>query len=277
MAEEKISLSTTQQTRGPLPGETGYLPPTDLVPLPSGGKIYPVDSPVHLVDTVEIRSMTARDEDILTSRALLKQGKAISTLIRSCLVNKSIDADELLVGDRNAILIAIRITGYGSDYTIEVECPLCNDDKHTKYTFNLAQLPVKPLGVEPIQPGMNAFSLMLPVSRKEVIFSLPTGNIEKEISDVIERGRKAVGPGGVEASITTRLLFQIQSLGGETDRTKLAQIIRNLPALDSRALRTHIEKVSPGVEMKQLFKCSSCGEESEVEVPLGTEFFWPST
>jgi hypothetical protein len=218
--------------------------------------------------------MTARDEDILTSRALLKQGKAISVLLKSCLSNKSIDVDNMLVGDRNAVLIAIRITGYGPEYEIAVECPAC--DEKSKTTFDLSKLPVKPLGTDPVQVGQNLFSFVLPVSRKEVTFRLATGADEADISSILERTKKAVGPGAVENVVTTRLQHQMVSLGGETDPGKLAQIVRNLPARDSRDMRGFVDSISPGVEMVQKYKCPACGEESEVDVPLGTEFFWPA-
>lgn len=256
------------------PGETGYVPPTEVVPLPSKGKIYPPENPLHLAETVEIRSMTARDEDILTSRALLKQGKAIGTLLRSCMTNKSIDSEQMVVGDRNAVLIAVRITGYGSDYEISVECPKC--DEKAKHSFDLAQLPIKPLGADPVEAGQNVFAFELPVSKKAVLFKLLSGADERDLGTQLERARKVAGVGGMETPITTRLQYQVLSLGGEKDKGKLAGIIKNLPARDAKSLRNYIDEISPGVKMSQLFTCGQCGEESEVDVPMGTEFFWPS-
>src|SRR3954469_15055994 len=117
--------------------------PTETIPLPSSGKVYPVSHPLHGQFAVAIRAMTARDEDILTSRALLKQGKVISALLRSCLMDKSIDCDELLIGDRNAIMVGIRVTGYGAEYKVETSCPAC--DSRFKHQFDLSQLPIKRL------------------------------------------------------------------------------------------------------------------------------------
>lgn len=272
MSEEKVSLSAPQS---PAPGEFGYVPPAELVPLPSRGKIYPVESPLHNSDTVEIRAMTAKDEDILTSRGLLKQGRAFDVLIKNCLINKSIDVEQMVVGDRNAITIALRITGYGKDYETTVECPAC--EEKSKHSFDLSQLPIKPLSADPIQPGQNIFSFILPSSKKEVIFKLMTGADEREISTSLSRMQKAAGPGSVESAITTRLTFQVLAIGGEKDKAKIAQIVRNLPAMDSRALRKHIDNISPGIDMTQNFLCPRCGEEQEVGVPMGTEFFWPSS
>lgn len=273
---EKISLSTqfvpAEEAKSASPGEVGYVPPSDAVALPSRGVVYPVDSPLHGAEVIEIRSMTARDEDILTSRALLKQGKAIGTLLRSCIVNKSIDPEKMIVGDRNAILVAIRITGYGPEYNVQVGCPVCGEN--VKHEFDLSQLEIKRLDAQPIRVGENLFSFTLPVSKKQVEFKLMTAEDEREVATILDRTKKLGA--GTEATVTTRLLQSLVNVGGETDRSKLAQIVRNLPARDSRDLRIYIERISPGIEMVQSFTCSSCGEESEVEVPMGTEFFWPS-
>lgn len=276
MSEQKINLGAQPATSsGAQPGEMGYVPPSETVPLPSKGAVYPTDSSLHGKEVIEIRSMTARDEDILTSRALLKQGKAIGALLKSCITDRSVDPEMMLVGDRNAVLIAIRITGYGSDYEVQVECPAC--DEKIKHKFDLAQLPIKALTETPSVVGQNVFDFMLPVSKKVAQFKLLTGADQRELSTTLEKSKKAAGAGAQENVVTTTLLHSILSLGGETDRSKLSQIIRNLPALDSRKLRNHIEEISPGVEMVQPFSCAACGAESEVDVPLGTEFFWPST
>ena len=88
--------------------------------------------PWHACETVDIKAMTAREEDILTSRAFIKKGTVITELIRSCLVDKRIDPNSLLSGDRNALMVAIRVTGYGVEYSTEVTCPVCDT-----YSFNV--------------------------------------------------------------------------------------------------------------------------------------------
>jgi hypothetical protein len=276
---EKISLANapgepTQPPAAPLPGDVGYVPPTEVVPLPSKGKLYPEDHPLYGSEMIEIRSMTAKDEDILTSRALLKQGKAISTLLRSCIADKRIDPDTMVAGDRNAALIAIRITGYGPSYSMKVECPACAEA--CEHEFDLSSLPIQPLGAEPVAPGKNAFAFVLPVCKKNVVFKLLTGADERDVTAILEKNRKASGPGGVDPVVTTKLVAQVISIGGESDRSRLSTIVRNLPARDARDLRAYIEKISPKVEMVQHFECPSCGESSEVDVPISTEFFWPS-
>ena len=139
--------------------EFGWEVPVSSVPVPSQGKVYPVNTALHGVDTLDIKAMTAHEEDILTSRALIKKGMVISYLIKSCLIDKTIDADNLLVGDRNALMISIRITGYGSDYGAKVSCPEC--DHVSPQRFNLTDLEIKRLVIDPVSPGENIFSFEL--------------------------------------------------------------------------------------------------------------------
>ena len=120
-------------------GSTGlsFVAPTEFVVLPSGGKYYPEGHPLHGEDTVEIRMMTTKQEDILTSRALLKKGVAIDRFIQSILVTKGVTPDSMLVGDKNAILVAARISGYGSEYITQVQCPVCQE--RSKFEFDLEE------------------------------------------------------------------------------------------------------------------------------------------
>jgi hypothetical protein len=266
MSDTQNSLSNIQQLA---PQEMTV--PTDLVPLPSGGRVYPLGSPLAGKDSVEIKSMTAKDEDILTSRALIRSGKVITSLLRSCLLDRTIDPDKMLVGDRNAAIIGIRITGYGAEYPIKVECPQCNSE--VKKEINLTDLPIRNFPEDlQVTTGKNEFTFSLPVSKKTAVFKLLTGEEERELLQLIDRGRKATGG---EELVTTRLKMQVVEISGERDPQKLASIIRNLPARDSRELRKYIEKITPGVEMKTQFTCESCSYQGEVEVPLGTDFFWP--
>jgi hypothetical protein len=269
MPEEKVSLSQ------PLPVPQDFTIPTDVVPLPSEGKVYPAGHPLSGAKGVEIRSMTAREEDILTSRALLKNNKVISMLLKACMVDKTVDTDKLLIGDRNAILIGIRITGYGPEYETAITCPECRET--VKRSVDLRELPIKqfPKDMGPVKPGVNEFDFILPRLGKKVVFKLMDGADEKELMSYAENSKKQ---GIIEELVTTRHLIMIQSIGGETDKGKLAQIIRNMPASDSRAFRKHVDKITPGVELTMPFVCGACGTETkEVEVPLGTEFFWPRT
>jgi hypothetical protein len=259
------------QTRDVMRDDFGFEVPLESVPLPSNGVVYPSESALHMKETVEIRSMTAREEDILTSRALIKKGTVITELIKSCLIDKKIYVPDMLAGDRNAIMVALRITGYGAEYAVEADCPKCN--VRSKQEFNLGDMPIKRLQIEPVTKGQNVFEFKLPVTKKTVNFKFLTGRDEEEISTIQERTKKQ----GAQADniVTNRLQFAIVSIDGKTDRSAINGFIRNMPARDSMSLRKFIDANEPGIDMKGNFDCPSCSDVNEVRVPLGASFFWP--
>jgi len=259
-------------TRDVMRDDFGFEVPVESIPLPSKGVAYAPDSPLHLAETVDVRAMTAREEDILTSRALIKKGTVISELIKSCLVDKRIDVSQMLSGDRNALMVALRITGYGADYNVEADCPACG--AKSKQTFNLSELELKPLELDPVEAGANVFETVLPVTKKKVRFKFLTGADEEEILLIQERKKKAGGMG--DNVITTRLQFSIVAIEGKTDKSLIGSFIRSMPARDSLHLRNHIDKHEPGIDMTSHMDCPSCSEVSEVRIPLGVTFFWPN-
>lgn len=265
------SIPAGIQTKDVMRDDFGFEVPVESVPLPSSGVVYPAESSLHMCQTVDIRSMTAREEDILTSRALIKKGTVITELIRSCLTDKRIQVQDMLAGDRNAIMVALRITGYGAEYNVEADCPKCS--ARSKQEFNLADMPIKRLQIEPIAKGQNVFEFKLPVTKKTVHFKFLTGRDEEEISTIQDRAKKQ---GALADNIvTTRLQFAIVSVDGKTDRSSINGFIRNMPAKDSMALRKFIDSNEPGIDMKGDFDCPSCNDVNEVRVPLGASFFWP--
>jgi len=261
------------QTRDVMRDDFGMEIPVEAVPLPSEGKIYPADSASYNRETIEIRAMTAREEDILTSRALIKKGTVISELLRSCIADKDVDVDSMISGDRNAIMTAIRVTGYGADYEVEVDCPSCGEK--SKQSFNLAELPIKRLEIDPVELGENLFEFDLPTAKKRVCFKFLTGRDEQRMSIESDRRKKAKLGGDVDNLITNRLVYSIVSVGDVTDKSKIRAFIRNMPARDSRALRKYMDDSEPGIDMKAWMDCSSCFESSEVGLPIGVSFFWP--
>jgi hypothetical protein len=265
------SMRDHMPTHNVMRDDFGFEVPVESVPLPSGGKCYDEAHPLHGKNTVDIRAMTAKEEDILTSRALIKKGTVISHLIKSCVIDKKIDPDTLLSGDRNALMVALRVTGYGTDYNVEVDCPSCGE--RSKHTFDLAQLPVKPLEIDPVEAGTNVFETTLPVTNAKVRFKLLTGHDEQEIMTINERRKKQ----GMKSDnlVTQRLNHSIVSANGITDKNKLSMLVSNLPARDSLYLRKYIDNNEPGIEMNAWMDCPSCLEHSEVRLPLGAAFFWP--
>ena len=261
------------RTSNVMQDDFGFEIPVENVPLPSLGRVYDSESPLYGAETVQIKAMTAREEDILTSRALIKKGTVISALLKSCIIDKKINVDDLLAGDRNALMVAVRVTGYGADYNSEVDCPACGE--RSKQDFNLGELPIKRLGADPIAEGSNLFETVLPVSKQKVRFRFLTGRDEQELMVIAERKKKS----GAEADsmITERFQRQLVAVGNVTDRSKLSYFVRNMPAGDSLHLRRFIDKNEPGIDMKTWMQCPHCGEHSEVRLPMGASFFWPDT
>jgi hypothetical protein len=282
MSFEHIATENPEQPQESKPAEpkklesvsnaVGFDVPVESIPLPSRGLLYPPDHPLHCAETVDIKCMTAKEEDLLTSRALIKNGTVFSKLIQSCILNKSLNAEDLLTGDRNAILFGIRVTGYGAEYPVRISCPACEEEFEAE--FNLGSLEIKHLGAEPIQPGVNAFSFVLPVTKKEVIFKLLTGTDERNMSQEATLTRKKLGS-AQQNTVTNRLFYSILQIGEVSDKAKLKYMIQNLPARDSRALRSYMDKIEPDLNMSQQVVCSACGEGSVVDIPLARNFLWP--
>ena len=254
-----------------LSSQVGFDVPIESISLPSRGLVYGNDHPFANTEEAEITAMRAVHEDILSSRALIKKGTVISELLKSCILNKLVDVDTLLIGDRNALLIGIRVSGYGSEYSVQIECADCGDKFDNNFSLN--NLAIKRLGVDPVSPGQNLFNFHLPVSKRDIQFKLLTGADDLLLSQQAEKQKKVGSQ--IDNSKSHRLFQMIVSVGSETDRNKLNRIISNLPAGDSLALRRYVEKVEPGVEMKQEATCKACGGVQVVDIPLGPTFFWP--
>lgn len=268
-----VTPSAAMPRRNVMLEDFGYEVPVESVPLPSGGVAYPPNSVLHGRDTIEIRAMTAKEEDILTSRALIKKGTVISHLLKNCIVTPGANPDMMLSGDRNAVMVALRITGYGAGYNVEVNCPSCGEK--SKQEFDLSALEVKRLTIEPVELGANEFEFELPVTKKKVRFRFMTGRDEQEIMKMQERLKKTGAAGN--KLVTQRLQHAVLSVDGVTDRTKLQLFIQNMPARDSLALRRFIDDNEPGIDMTSWMECPHCFEQSQVRLPLGPSFFWPDS
>jgi hypothetical protein len=262
------------QTNNVIKDDFGWEIPVDVAPLPSSGIVYAKESTLAGRETVEIRAMTAKDEDILLSQAYIKNGTVITKLIESCLVDKSIDVTEMLSGDRNAIMISTRITGFGSEYNITATCEHC--DKEQETSVDLSLLEIKRIGASPIQEGKNLFKVTLPVTNKEVLFKLSTVRSEHEAAASAKRKEKLLGIKEENNILTSVLLRTIDSIGGVTDRNKISKFVENMPVKDSRFLRKYIRDVEPGIDMNTSFTCKGCELEAQVELSLGAGFFWPA-
>ena len=254
------------------PADGDYAPPVSTVKLPSRGLVYPPESPLYMLESVDIKAVTAKEENILSSPVLIKKGTVLTVLMRACITNRLVDPEQMLVGDRNAILTAIRVSAYGAKYPARVTCPECNEQ--SDHEFDLSKLELKTLDVDPVGgPGSNEFSFKLPISGREVKFRLMDAGVVSQLERDIDNVRKKTGQ---EQSVTMRLVAQVTALQGVANAKDLPRALSNIAAGDSRALRLYMDKIAPGVDMKQEYECGSCGKIQEVEIPIGTEFFWPS-
>jgi hypothetical protein len=249
--------------------------PVEAVPIPSEGKVYPEGSPLFGKKLLEIKAMTAQEEDILSSQALIKQGTVITHLLKSCLIDKSINVDDMLIGDRNALMISVRITGYGADYPVTTTCKSCA--KQSNQTFNLGEMEIKRLKVKPVQEGMNIFEFKLPVTGKVVHLRFLTGRDEIERSVVLDRMKKLTGGQGVEKNVTSRLESHIVSIDGIEDKNSIRQFVSKMPAMDSRSIRSFLSENEPGIDMSGWIECPHCSYSGRVALPIGANFFWPSS
>lgn len=253
------------------PASDEYTPPANVVKLPSRGLTYPPESPLYRCESLDIKAVTAKEENILSSTALIKKGIVLTELMRACITNRMVNPEEMLVGDRNAVLVSIRVSAYGPRYSAKVTCPEC--DEVSENDFDLSRLSLKTLDTEPVGgPGTNEFEFRLPTSGKTVRFKLMDASSVAKLDRDMEAIRKKTGR---DQGVTLRLISQATQMEGVKPE-HLAKAIESLPASDSRAWRIYMDRMSPGVDMEQEFECDSCGKISEVEIPIGTEFFWPS-
>ena len=241
--------------------------------LPSRGKLYSQTSPLCDADFIEIKEMTAREEDILTSRVLLKKGIAIDKVLDNCIVNKNINQYDMLVGDRNTILLALRVSSYGADYTVKVSCPSCAENQD--YTFMLDQVNMKMLNVNPIEQHNNIFEFKLPKSEDIIRFKLLTAGEEADITKTQENYKRVI-KSDIDNLVTSRMMRQIISVNSNSNREFVANYVSNMPIKDARAFRDYVELVEPNVDLRGNFSCVNCGEASIIDIPMTVEFFWPT-
>lgn len=247
--------------------------PTEIIPLPSRGLLYP-DGNVLCDGVIEMKYMTAREEDILTSQNLIKQGVVLDKLFESMIVTP-IDYNDLYVGDKNAIMVAARILGYGKDYVVEVEDPFSPGTKQ-KVTIDLTEIEHKEVDYSLFQNRNNEFDYELPNSKRVVTFRLMTHRLEKEIQSEIKSMNKSFARTGIDKELTTRLKHLIVAVDGENGRATINNFVDNeLFAADSRALRQYIKSISPDLDLTYTFISDVTGEVKELDIPMGVTFFWP--
>jgi len=248
--------------------------PTEFIDLPSEGWFYPENHPLA-TGQVELKYMTAREEDILTSANLIRQGKVIDTLINALLVTDT-NYDDVFVGDKNAIMIAARILGYGKDYNIDLPCNKCGEDN--KLIIDLTNLNNKEIDFDKFTKHQNEFDFELPLSKKTITWKFMDGKAEKSLEGELKGLAKFANKKGPGKDLTTRLKHQLIAVDGNRDIKAVREFIDNdLFAQDSLALRNHMRTLTPDVLTKFNFTCDTCNHEETVDMPIDTGFFWPSS
>ncbi len=244
--------------------ESKFKLPTESVELPSKGLLYPDDSPLS-DGTIEMKYMTAREEDILTNQNYIKNGTVIDRLLKSLIVTEGFNYNELLIGDKNAVMLAARILAYGKDYEITYQ------DK--KYSVDLSKLNTKVGDEQLYEKGVNNFTFILPHTDNTVTFKLLTHGDEKQIEREIEGLKKLNKEGSFD--VTTRLKYMITSINGLNEKKDIREFVDNfLLAKDARELRRRYIEVQPDVEFK-FTHTDEIGREEDVPLAIGLDFFWP--
>jgi hypothetical protein len=262
---------------GPTPAVSqpsfSFVTPTEMVDLPSSGKYYPQGHPLCDKSSVEIREMTAKEEDILVNRSFIDKGIVLDKLLASVLVDKSIDPQSLLTIDKNAILLATRISGYGASYPVRMQCADCDSESEALVDLNellKIKQPALKEDVEYLPSGL--VSIVLPSTKWVVQLKPLNGYDQERLEKTIENRRK----NKLEENVLVETLVTfIHSINGVEDYGTISGAVVNMPAKDSKYLRTLYPECFPSISTLATVKCEICSSEVEMEVPFTLNFFWP--
>jgi hypothetical protein len=240
---------------------------TDTVQLPSKGVFYK-----NKQGSVKIKHLTAEDENILTSADLIRNGKVLDVLLDNAIIDSSLNADDMLVGDRNAVLMYLRKEGYGDDYEVKIGCPSCSED----FTTIVKISDIEPKLLETTPDSNGEFLMELPKTKWKVKFRLLNGKDENYLAQLTGKNKK--GKKGVVYSnlLTERFLLQIMEVNGNRDKLQIKKAISNMPALDSLYLREYVAEVEPGLRLETNYTCTNCSHNFDGDIPITPKLFWPN-
>lgn len=249
--------------------------PSEVVDLPSQGHFYDPTSPLAN-GKIDIKYMTAREEDILTSQNLIKKGVVLDKLLEALIITPGVQLNDILVGDKNAIFVAARILAYGKDYKVKFKDPSNNED--VEDTIDLSQIEPKEFDFEKYDRGSNMFSFELPFSKKNIHWSLLTHRDEQNIDAELKSMKKFSKNKNETTEVTTRLKYVIKAIDGDEDKSKIKSFVdRDLLARDSLAFREYIKDNTPDLDMTFNFESEDTGYTERMTIPLGVDFFYPSS
>ena len=246
--------------------EQKYSFPSETVDLPSGGSFYPEGSPLKS-GKIDLKYMTAKEEDMLTSQNLIKKGVVIDKVLNSLVLTENVNINDLILGDKNAVMIAARILAYGPEYPCEITNP--NTGEKFTHAFNLTECEFKKVNNK---NSTNSFDFELPASKTKITFKILTGNDEKAIEEELKNINKAMGA-QISPDLTTRLRYTVTSVGGDDSKQTINAFVDNMLSRDSYALRKEILRVSPDIDMTQEIDIE--GDLVKVAIPMTVNFFWP--
>jgi hypothetical protein len=243
--------------------------PTEVLDLPSKGKVYPKDHPLSS-GQITIKLMTAKEEDILSSQNLIKKGLAIDSLFESIIVDKSINPNDIVLGDKNAIILATRLLGYGPEYSFNFYSS--KKSETIEASIDLSKIETKDIDLD-IFENKNEFEFITPLGKNRLVCKLLTHGDEK----LIEKDTKALEKiyKDVSSDITTRLKYMIKSVDGNSDLGAITKYINGMLARDSKSFREYVKVISPDMNMKFIYTHDD-GEVEEAPITLGVNFFWPT-
>ena len=268
------SAAGPHSSGGSVPDFLKFARPTEWVELPSKGRYYPSDHPFYQKEQVEIKYMTAKEEDILSSRSLLKKGIAIDRLIKSVCVD-NVAVKSLLVGDKNALMVAARVTGYGPEYPVNLQCPVCAS--RSEMNWDLEQLQVKVPSAEflskhEIEMTPSGYKILLPKTKALVTVRFLNGYDEDNLDKISQNKNKAkLG----ESRMTDQFRMMVVDINGHSDKGLIAKFADNMPANDARILRKSYAELKPDIDQELNYACPECLSETEVDMPMTAQFFWP--
>ena len=266
---ESVRLSTKQQNK--VVEKPKY--PSESIGLPSEGYFYNSNSPLS-TGLVDVKYMTAKEEDILTSQNLIKKGVVLEKLLESLIVTDGVKIDELLVGDKNALFIASRRLAYGDSYgPLEIKCPKCG--KENNCTVDLSKVNNKEFDFEKYERGVNLFEFVLPASKVTLKYKLLTHRDENAIEQELTALNK-INKSGASPEVTTRLKKMIVSVDGNEDRQIVNKFVdQQLLSKDSLAFRSYVKENTPDIDLSFDFECNDCSHSERMGIPLSVSFFWP--
>ena len=244
--------------------------PTEVITLPSEGKCYPEDHPLSSGE-LEIKYMTAKEEEILASQNLISKGVVLDKLFESIIADKKINIDDIIIGDKNAIVLATRILGYGPEYKIQVP----SIEGQTEIQIDLSKVQTKDVDLDKLNRE-NIYEWVTPVGKNVIKWKMFTHGDEKMI-DTDVRAMNRLNKDGASAELTTRYRYMIKSVDGKEDTKSIVDFVNNkFLARDTRAFRTHIKELQPDMKMEFEYDNPNTGEKEMTPIPMGVGFFWPS-